>query len=284
MLIVTGLAGAGKSVALNTLEDLGYYCIDNLPVNMLVPLVDNFAAAHPQPVAVAIDSRDPQGIAKLPEVMQRLRQDIHIQLLFLTANSDTLIRRFSQTRRPHPAHISNPQNQSLPDAIAHERETLGNIFNLADLTIDTSNYSVYRLKDKIRQLLEHEEAKLMITLQSFGFKHGTPINADFMFDVRFLPNPYWEESLRTYNGCEQPIIDYLSQYKEVHTFINNTAAYLEYCIPQFSTSGNRAYLTISIGCTGGQHRSVYSTEQIAAHLRPHFPGIIVEHRDMRSNK
>lgn len=281
MLIVTGLAGAGKTVAMNTLEDLGYYCIDNLPVNLLETLVNDFAAEHPQPVAVAIDSRNPQGIAALPVVFHRLREQVDLQILFLTANTETLVRRYSETRRPHPAHIIKSNNHSLPEAIEEERRLLGNIFDLAELTIDTSRYNVYKLKDKITQLLTANTAELMITLQSFGFKHGTPVNADYMFDVRFLPNPYWEESLRLYSGCDQPIVAFFNKYDEPQNFIEQTEQYLRYCLPQFANNGNRAYLTISIGCTGGQHRSVYVTEQLAKKLKPHFSNLVIEHRDMK---
>lgn len=283
MLIVTGLAGAGKTVAMETLEDLGYYCIDNLPVTLLETLVNDFAAEHPQPVAVAIDSRNPQGIAKLPDVVCRLRSKVNVQILFLTANTETLVRRYSETRRPHPAHISSAHHQSLPETIENERRLLGTVFDLAELSIDTSRYTLYELKEKITQLLATDTVELKITLQSFGFKYGTPVNADYMFDVRFLPNPYWEEKLRPYSGCDQPVIEFFSRYDAPQTFIERTEAYLRYCLPQFAQNGNRAYLTISIGCTGGQHRSVYVTEQLAERLKPHFGHLVVEHRDMKVN-
>lgn len=284
MLIVTGLAGAGKTTAMHTLEDMGYYCIDNLPSNMLTPLVDHFAAAHPQPVAVAIDSRDLSGIRHLPAIIKNLRERVDIQILFLTADDETLIRRFSETRRPHPAHTVLQKQQSLPHAIANERRLLGHLFDLAELTIDTSHYNIYRLKDRIRQLLSSNDSALMITLQSFGFKHGTPVNADYLFDVRFLPNPYWDERLRPYSGQDAPVADFLQQYSQTQAFIEHSSAFLHFCLPQFIHSGHRAYLTISIGCTGGQHRSVYVVETLAEMLSKDFPHLMVEHRDKKSPK
>ncbi|UJF25306.1 RNase adapter RapZ [Suttonella sp. R2A3] len=281
MLIVTGLAGAGKTTAMHTLEDMGYYCIDNLPSNMLAPLVDRFAAAHPQPVAVAIDSRDLSGISHLPSIIKDLRDRVNIQILFLTADDETLVRRFSETRRPHPAHTMAHQEESLPQAIANERQLLGNLFDLAEITIDTSRYNLYRLKDRIRQLLSSSDNALKITLQSFGFKHGTPVNADYLFDVRFLPNPHWDESLRPFSGQDKPVAEFLAQYSETQGFIEHSSAFLSYCLPQFIKSGHRAYLTISIGCTGGQHRSVYIVETLAKILGQDFPNIIVEHRDKK---
>ena len=155
--------------------------------------------------------------------------------------------------------------------------------NLADIILDTSGYSVYQLKDRLRTVLGDAAPALIITLQSFGFKHGTPVNADFLFDVRFLPNPYWDAAIRAYSGSDAPVIAFLEQYDEPRRFVADTAAYLKNWLPAFVQGSNRAYLTVGIGCTGGQHRSVYVTEQIAALLKPDFPGLHVEHRDRKSH-
>ena len=263
MLIITGLAGAGKTIALDTLEDLGYYCIDNLPSALLASLVHDFAPKQAQPVAVAMDSRNAVDLAALLEKIRELRQQAEIQILFLTADTDVLVRRYSETRRPHPLHIRAESARALPEAIEYERHLLNPLMNLADIILDTSGYSVYQLKDRLRTVLGDAAPALIITLQSFGFKHGTPVNADFLFDVRFLPNPYWDAAIRAYSGSD--------------------AAYLKNWLPAFVQGSNRAYLTVGIGCTGGQHRSVYVTEQIAALLKPDFPGLHVEHRDRKSH-
>ena len=181
MLIITGLAGAGKTIALDTLEDLGYYCIDNLPSALLASLVRDFAPKQAQPVAVAMDSRNAVDLAALPEKIRELRQQAEIQILFLTADTDVLVRRYSETRRPHPLHIRAESARALPEAIEYERHLLNPLMNLADIILDTSGYSVYQLKDRLRTVLGDAAPALIITLQSFGFKHGTPVNADFLF-------------------------------------------------------------------------------------------------------
>ena len=283
MLIITGLAGAGKTIALDTLEDLGYYCIDNLPSALLASLVRDFAPKQAQPVAVAMDSRNAVDLAALPEKIRELRQQAEIQILFLTADTDVLVRRYSETRRPHPLHIRAESARALPEAIEYERHLLNPLMNLAAIILDTSGYSVYQLKDRLRTVLGDAAPALIITLQSFGFKHGTPVNADFLFDVRFLPNPYWDAAIRAYSGSDAPVIAFLEQYDEPRRFVADTAAYLKNWLPAFVQGSNRAYLTVGIGCTGGQHRSVYVTEQIASLLKPDFPGLHVEHRDRKSH-
>ena len=282
MLIITGLAGAGKTIALDTLEDLGYYCIDNLPSALLDSLVRDFAGKQPQPVAVAMDSRNAADLAALPEKIRNLRTLADIQILFLTADTGVLVRRYSETRRPHPLHIHAENPRALPEAIEYERHLLNPLMNLADIILDTSHYSVYQLKDRLRTVLGDAAPSLIITLQSFGFKHGTPVNADFLFDVRFLPNPYWEPAIRAYSGSDAPIIEFLERYDEPRRFVADTAAYLKNWLPAFVQGSNRAYLTIGIGCTGGQHRSVYVTEKIGALLKPDFPGLHIEHRDRKA--
>lgn len=281
MLIISGLSGAGKSIALNTLEDLGYYCVDNLPVILLDDFIYQFAQQHRQPIAVAIDSRNAQGVRQLVDKLPKLRQIIPIQILFLTSSTETLVRRFSETRRPHPMRLNELNNSQIITAIEQERELLGVLSESADILIDTGNTTPYQLRNKIIDILGAKAPDLLITLQSFGFKNGTPVNADLLFDVRFLPNPYWNADIRHYSGTQQPIIDFLDGYPEAQRYAIDTADYLANWLPHFLDSGNRAYLTICIGCTGGQHRSVYITERIATLLRPQFPQLHVEHRDMK---
>lgn len=280
MLIVTGLSGAGKTIALNTLEDIGYYCVDNLPTQLLEAFLRDFASKHHQPVAVALDSRNAQGIVNLAAQLKTLKQDYPLQILFLTADSHTLVRRFSESRRPHPLHSSQQTRSQILAAIEQEKQLLGDLSNLSDIYIDTSTYSAAQLREKITLLLASQAPQLMLTIQSFGFKHGIPSNADFIFDVRFLPNPYWEASIRHFSGTQQPVIEWLNNYELPQQFIRDTAAYLQRWIPQFMQNNNRAYLNICIGCTGGQHRSVYVTEGIAKALQQDFPNLHIEHRDM----
>lgn len=280
MLIVTGLSGAGKTIVLNTLEDIGYYCVDNLPTQLLEAFLRDFASQHHQPVAVALDSRNAQGIVHLATQLKQLKQNYPLQILFLTADSHTLVRRFSESRRPHPLHSSQSTHSQILAAIEQEKQLLGDLSNLADIFIDTSTYASTQLREKIILLLERQAPQLMLTIQSFGFKHGIPSNADFLFDVRFLPNPYWEASIRQFSGTQQPVIEWLNTYEQPQQFIQDTAAYLKRWIPQFIQNNNRAYLNICIGCTGGQHRSVYIVEGIAQALKPDFPNLQIEHRDM----
>lgn len=280
MIIVSGLSGAGKSIALNTLEDLGYYCVDNLPVVLLEDFVQQFALQTKQPVAVAIDSRNAEAIRHLPQKLTALQKIIPIQLLFLTTDTATLARRFSESRRPHPLRLNELSNSQITAAIEQERSLLGSLYDHADILIDTSTYNAGNLRDKIIGILGEKSPSIVITLQSFGFKHGTPVNADMLYDVRFLPNPHWIPEIRHYSGTQKPVIDWLDAQPLPSLFIQDTADYLNHWLPHFLDSRSRAYLTICIGCTGGQHRSVYATERIASLLRPKFPDIAVEHRDM----
>lgn len=281
MLIVTGMSGAGKSVALHTLEDLGYYCVDNLPLILLDAFVRDFAQHHAQPVAVAIDARNAQDISALSDKLQTMKSVTRIQILFLNAQTNVLARRFSESRRPHP--LRNFGSEQIIEAIEKERKLLGSLNNIADMLIDTSNYRAADLRQQLMQLLNTTAPHLLITLQSFGFKHGIPVNADFVFDVRFLPNPYWEARLRAFNGKEQPIIDWLEQFAEPRQFAQETANYLQHWLSYFTGQNNRAYLNIAIGCTGGQHRSVFIAESVGAILRQDFPDLHIEHRDIEKN-
>lgn len=283
MLILTGLSGAGKTVALDTLEDMGYYCVDNLPIVLLETFITDFALSHPKPVAVAIDSRNDRAAAELSANMDHYRNLIDdLTLIFLNANTEVLSKRYSESRRPHPKLLQSEDNHSLLSTIEAERKAMLPLMDEADIVIDTSTYSATRLKSKLRTILDHAEQALVITLQSFGFKNGLPINADYVFDVRFLPNPYWQANLRPFSGTDPEIIDYLSQFEEPQAFVKDAKIFLSRWVPYFIDVGNRSYLTIAVGCTGGQHRSVYVTEQLANALRPQFPHLHIEHRDRKA--
>lgn len=278
MIIVSGLSGAGKTVALHTLEDLGYYCIDNLPSNLL-PALHQERLDMETPIAVGIDIRSQrQSADSIPDTIKKLKaQNPNTRVLFLTADNDVLIKRYSESRRKHP--INN--GLSLPEAIAAEKEMLSTLMLVADYRIDTSSINIYELKSRIHDWLGVQNSTCpTITLESFGFKHGVPLDADLMFDVRFLPNPYWEHEIRHLSGKDKPIQDYLSQFAETQGFIEDTVAYLLKRLP-FYMKSSRSYLTIAIGCTGGHHRSVYVTEAISQALSPHYPdGVLTRHRDL----
>ncbi len=278
MIIVSGLSGAGKTVALHTLEDLGYYCIDNLPVSLLPALYEEQKNIT-QPVAVGIDIRShSDSIGNIPNVIQQWKsQDSNTRVLFLSASNDMLIKRFSESRRKHPL---SDANIPLPDAINNEMRLLSPLIAGADYQIDTSKTNIYELKNRIQQWLTLENDKnTTITIESFGFKHGVPVDADLMFDVRFLPNPYWEANLRHFTGKDPQIQAYLQGYDECEHFIADTTLYLSRWLPTYLSS-YRTYLTITIGCTGGKHRSVYISEQLAQRLAPQFGSINVRHRDL----
>lgn len=279
MIIVSGLSGAGKTVALHTLEDLGYYCIDNLP-STLLPALYKEQLSIKMPVAVGIDIRNQTDhIKRIPEIIKTCKQhSTFTRLLLLTANKDVLVKRFSESRRKHP--LSTPET-TLPEAIEKEIRTLSPLFAITDYQIDTSTLSIYDLKDRIRTWLQHNETQTTaITIESFGFKYGTPTDVDLLLDVRFLPNPYWESTLRQFTGQDQPIQNYLSQFTQTNDFIADTSKYLTTWLPPY-LNGHRSYLTIGIGCTGGKHRSVYVSEQLAKQLSDKLGHHInIRHRDL----
>lgn len=277
MIIVSGLSGAGKTVALHTLEDAGYYCIDNLPVSLLPALCEEQKSIT-QPIAVGIDIRSHSNILHdIPNVIRQLKSTKPAtRVLFLTASNNTLIRRFSESRRKHPLSAND---KPLSDAIEAEAKSLQSLAIDADYQIDTSKLNIYELKARIEDWLAlKEEKQTLLTIESFGFKNGVPIDADLMFDVRFLPNPHWEVALRPYTGRDLPVQKYLAQYDECERFITDTTLYLSRWLPTYFNS-YRTYLTIAIGCTGGKHRSVYVCEQIAERLSVQFGKISIRHRD-----
>lgn len=279
MIIVSGLSGAGKTVALHTLEDLGYYCIDNLPSSLLPALYQERLTIE-MPLAVGIDIRSQLHRAdSIPETIKTIKKHTpSTRVLFLTASDEVLIKRYSETRRKHPI---NEPGLSLPEAIVKEKKLLSTLMLTADCRIDTSNINIYELKSRVHSWLGVQNGTSpVITIESFGFKYGVPLDADLMFDVRFLPNPYWEHDIRHLNGKDKAIQDYLSQFEQTQRFIDDTVDYLLKRLPEYLDS-SRSYLTLAIGCTGGKHRSVYVTEQLYQRLTDQqVAGILVRHRDL----
>jgi UPF0042 nucleotide-binding protein len=281
LVIVSGLSGSGKSVALHTLEDLGYYCIDNLPAGLLSSLANELTGA-PHPVeraAVGIDARNlPQALEHVGETLEELRTHaIDSEILFLTCETDTLIKRFSETRRRHPLSYSG---LSLADAIDRETQLLEPISQSADLFIDTSQTSLHQLRDLVRQRVARcNDHTLSLLFQSFGYKHGIPPDADFVFDARCLPNPHWQPRLRPLTGRDQAVADFLESEPPVTAMFASLCRFFEQWIPAFEAE-NRSYLTVAIGCTGGQHRSVYLTERLAEHFRSRYPSVATRHREL----
>lgn len=282
LIIVSGRSGSGKSTALDVLEDNGFYCIDNLPAGLLPELAER-ALLHtevlqPQ-VAVSIDARNlPTHLQRFPELLDEVRaRHILCDVLYLDADDETLLKRFSETRRRHPL---TDENRSLAEAIRDETLLLEPISDLADLKIDTTNLNLYQLRDSLKlRLLNKPEPGTAFLIESFGFKRGMPVDADLVFDVRCLPNPYWKPDLRANSGLDQPVIDYLSAQPDVNEMYTDIHAYLHKWLPRFAAS-NRAYVTIAIGCTGGHHRSVYLAERLGQTLKPQLKNLQVRHRDL----
>jgi UPF0042 nucleotide-binding protein len=281
LIIVSGLSGSGKSVALHTLEDLGYYCIDNLPAGLLSALaLELKQATKPvEKVAVGIDARNlPQSLNQFSEILDRLKdQGISNEILFITCDPATLIKRFSETRRRHP--LSN-EYVSLAEAVELERQLLEPIARRADLFIDTSQTTIHQLRDMVQKRVDcRDDGHLSLMFQSFGFKHGIPSDADFVFDARCLPNPHWHPELRPLTGRDEPVAQYLGGEAQVVAMIDNLTGFLDTWIPAFEAD-NRSYLTVAIGCTGGQHRSVYLIERLASHFEKNYPNVTTRHREL----
>jgi len=283
LVIVSGLSGSGKTVALHTLEDSGYYCIDNLPLGMLPQLVANMTATSPQPydlVAIAVDARSRiDNSNEFDEILHQIsNHGVQPQVLFLTCDTSRLLKRFSETRRKHPL---SRRGLPLADAIQQEKKLLEDINANADLSIDSSNLNVHELRQIIiDRLITQNGAEMGILIQSFGFKNGVPADTDFVFDVRCLPNPHWEEALRPLSGRDQAVVNYLENYADVEEMFDSILRFLLDWIPRFEKE-NRSYMTISIGCTGGKHRSVYLAERICAAIQQERSNITIRHRDLQ---
>ncbi len=282
LVIISGRSGSGKSTALQALEDLGYYCIDNLPVALLSSLADMIrdeAMEDRSGVAISIDARNTsRGLSQFPAVAASLRDSaIEHEIIYLDASLPTLLKRFSATRRRHPL---SSEDKGLKEAIQLERLLLEPMADLASLTIDTTLMTLYELRDVIKHRVAGRSGQQVALLfQSFGFKHGVPMDADLVYDVRCLPNPYWEPTLRQYTGQDQQVIAYLRSQPEVQMMLDDITVYLEKWLPSFENN-NRSYLTVAIGCTGGQHRSVYLAEALTGHFRQSMDNVLVKHREL----
>ncbi len=282
LLIISGLSGSGKSVALHVLEDLGYYCIDNMPAALLKSVVHEVMQRDEHPevrVAVGVDARNREGDLKaLPSLIDDLeRDDVATELLFLQADDEVLLKRFSETRRRHP--LAEPGTE-LRQAIELERNLLGPVINAADLIIDTTHTSVYELAEAIRDRVDRRKTNtLSVLIESFGFKHGIPADADFVFDLRCLPNPYWETALRSKTGLDPEVAEFLDQQPPFNQMYDDILQFLSRWIPQY-VGFDRNYLTIAIGCTGGQHRSVYMAEKLTASLKQIHDPVLTRHKEL----
>lgn len=286
IILITGISGSGKSVALRVLEDAGYFCVDNLPPTLLRELVATRVNEGIQMLAVATDARSADSLARLPSDIQQLKAQGHdVKVIFLTAQTEALIARFSETRRSHPlSHRLRPgQNPTdrltLTECIINERELLVDIEGLGHI-IDTSDLSTNKLRGWIKGLLDTEHAPLTLLFESFAFKHGVPLDADLVFDVRMLPNPHYDPTLRPLNGRDQPVIDFLDELPLVAELLQDIASFITKWLPSFKND-NRSYLTVAIGCTGGQHRSVYMVEHLAQHFET-TEQVVRRHRQLTS--
>lgn len=281
MMVISGLSGAGKSVALHTLEDEGYLCVDNLPISMLVDLAKKMAAdpeSYGQ-VAVGIDARgEADPLDQFESIIMQVNSlGVKTQVIFLDARDDILITRFSETRRKHPL---SKHGAPLQAAIETERALLGRVEQIADVGIETSNLNLHQLREIMhKRVLGLNRKPLNILLQSFGFKHGQPYGTDFIFDVRCLPNPYWSTTLRQLTGKDQLVTEFLEEHELVGTMVDNISEFFLNWVPVFEAE-NRSYLTVSIGCTGGRHRSVYVVEQIFKRVNSKIDQITIKHREI----
>ncbi len=281
LIIVSGRSGSGKSVALRVLEDLGYYCVDNIPINLL-PALTHTVINDYENVAVSLDVRNlPKDPNDIPEIIEYLPNAVEVSTLYLDADDNELIRRFSETRRLHPLI---KKNIALDQAIALEKELLTPISTNADLYINTSQLTPHQLADLLRErILGKKTGAMVLVFESFGFKHGIPADADYVFDARFLPNPFWEKELKPYTGLEQPVKDFLSSQPIVTKFVWQINSFMMTWLPHLERN-NRSYVTIAIGCTGGKHRSVYIAELLANNFRKEQKDVQTHHRDIEKTK
>jgi UPF0042 nucleotide-binding protein len=274
LIIVTGMSGSGKSVVLRLLEDSGYYCVDNLPATLIPQLVNNLNNNQTR-IAISVDTRS-EALESLPEHLQEMRElGIDVQLIFLESTTETLVKRFSETRRRHPL---SKGNMTLAESIENERTLLTNLASLGH-HIDTSDLSPNTLRMWVREFVSHEHNRMTLLFTSFGFKHGIPLDADFVFDVRCLPNPHWDAKLRPLTGKDLPVQEFLSKQALVEEMYGDIQQFIQRWLPQF-VQENRHYLTIAVGCTGGQHRSVYLVEKLAQHFQSTQQPVLIRHREL----
>ncbi len=279
LVIASGMSGAGKTQVLHTLEDQGYYCIDNLPLELFESAFKTERLLKHQKIAIGVDIRSGKKyLKKLPEMVAKLKDRFKTDIIYLYAGKSVLIKRYDETRRKHP--LSN-SDTTLREAILKEYDLIAPVREIADIQIDTSTTNIYELASKIiSQVCDTQHQSLSLMFQSFGFKYGTPRDSDYLFDVRCLPNPYWVPELRAHTGLEKEIAEWLSSHDLVNSMENDLKNFIEKWIPEIIAS-QRAYLTISIGCTGGHHRSVYLIEKLAKHFGSIYKdSVIVQHREL----
>lgn len=275
LVIVTGLSGSGKSIALKALEDSGYYCVDNLPATLLPDTTRHLDQAGQQRLAVSIDTRS-SSLDALPAMIRSLRaQAVDVQVLFLDASTETLVKRFSETRRRHPL---SDASTTLAESIHLEREMLAQLGDLGH-RMDTSDLNPNVLRSWVKDFIASEHEGLTLLFTSFGFKHGIPLDADFVFDVRCLPNPNYDPQLKPLTGRDQPVVAFLESQEMAQAMYRDICGYVEKWLPCFMND-NRSYLTVAIGCTGGQHRSVYFTERLSQHFRDLQHKVLIRHREL----
>ena len=279
--IISGRSGSGKSTVLHILEDRGYYCIDNLPASLLHSLANRvFTGETDIPnVAVSIDARNISAdLEQVPNIVNDLKsKNLPTEIIFLDANSQTLLKRFNESRRKHPL---SDERIGLKEAIDKESELLEPISVMANLSIDTSKMSLHQLRDSIKdRLVKNKETGLALLFQSFGYKNGVPVDADIVYDVRCLPNPYWDNSLRSLTGLDEAVMKFLNAENEVQEMYSDISQYLQKWLPKFE-GNNRSYITVAIGCTGGQHRSVYLCEKLSNEFVKSITNVQVRHREL----
>jgi UPF0042 nucleotide-binding protein len=279
LIILTGLSGSGKGTFLRALEDRGFFCVDNLPLGLLPKFCELILKSDTEPAkaAMVIDVREGGTLSEFPAVYEELKKNpaLDISLWFLEASDAVLVRRFSETRRPHPAD----PNRSVLEAIALERELLAPIRDMADHILDTSRFTIHELRQHAVRLFEERQAQhLLVSLVSFGFKYGVPIDSDLVFDVRFLPNPNFVPDLKPHTGAHPAVIEYMNSHDETGEFLDHVYQFVDFLLPQYEKEG-KSYVTISIGCTGGRHRSVFIANAIAKHVGDRAYRVKVSHRD-----
>jgi len=278
LVILSGRSGSGKTIALHALEDMGFYCIDNLPIAFLPNLEKQVGPFHPS-IAVSIDARNiPAERSDLEDIISEINNSAtKLEIIYLDADENVLLNRFNETRRKHP--LTN-QHTSLREAIRKEQQLLTPMANFASLTIDTNSLANQDLCRFIKEAVDpNNTSHTLVLLQSFGFKYGVPSDSDFLFDVRCLPNPYWEPSLRQHSGLDPAVVDYLQDFSETQHLLGDIGSFIEKWIPRFEAN-NRSYISIAIGCTGGKHRSVFIVESLAKRIQGTIPHAQVRHRDL----
>jgi UPF0042 nucleotide-binding protein len=278
MVLLTGLSGSGKGSVLRAFEDLGYYCVDNLPVD----LIPNFAGRFKRGIgeferaALMVDAREGEMLRRLPEIYRQLRKQHNVKLVFLDAGDDALVRRFSETRRPHPLD----RGSGVRDAVRRERQLMEPIRKLADVVLDTTRFTVHELREFIiERFLRVERKPLLVSVVSFGFRYGVPQDADLVFDVRFLPNPHFIPRFRPFSGSDARVARFIHSFPQTRQFLKQVTALLKFLVPYYIREG-KSYLTIAFGCTGGRHRSVAIAESVARVLHKGGPAVRVAHRDV----